>query len=552
MRNSRVLLFVGAPCFLTALPVPKEGSYDRSIVERLFKNLFSPKQANKHRQLSNVSSGHSSESRWRVPLRRRSSKAALSRHTSKWSNLLVQAVRSKYVENLVNVGNVQYFGEVQVGTPGQSLTVIFDTGSSDLWIPSSIYSSEESSTAHCPSTIDCDTPIDIQYEIGEVQGHEFADQLSIGGCVVKEQDFVLAETTGGLDERYFDGVLGLAFPSLSHTNGGTVLEKLSSEAGITVLSFYISGEQDGSELVLGDPDSQWYRSETLAYSPVVVQEWWTFEGGVAIGQSLMYDQSDLALDTGTSYITLPGADFQTLMLALMPQDYVNQCGWKTSTFTCPCDAADSANVVYVQLGQQEYPIFPEDIFTPLADDITVCVLQFQPSSNNLPIILGDTFLRTVVSIFDSAAPRVGLAQRVDHVPSGRTAALMRSDMMHTRQGPVLQPHKVSEPLSIGSGLFMELLVASAVLGACLGWVIVQSLACIFCPRQSAPHAQVPTSWKDYWVSRLWRTKNMPSSNGQVPVRTSWKDYLLSCLWRTKNIPSSNGQIAPEVSYTRLA
>ena len=42
---------------------------------------------------------------------------------------------------LENVANAQYIGRVSVGTPGIPLTVVFDTGSSDLWIPKTKYHS---------------------------------------------------------------------------------------------------------------------------------------------------------------------------------------------------------------------------------------------------------------------------------------------------------------------------------------------------------------------------------------------------------------------------
>ncbi|CAH1426535.1 unnamed protein product [Lactuca virosa] len=108
--------------------------------------------------------------------------------------------------------DAQYYCKIGIGTPSQKFTVIFDTGSSNLWVPSSkcyfsvnfdfsnsrflsIYSFN-----HVLIILDMDigTSAAIQYGTGAISGIFSQDSGQLGNLVVKAQDFIEATKEPGI------------------------------------------------------------------------------------------------------------------------------------------------------------------------------------------------------------------------------------------------------------------------------------------------------------------------------------------------------------------
>ncbi|XP_040988403.1 aspartic proteinase-like isoform X1 [Juglans microcarpa x Juglans regia] len=223
---------------------------------------------------------------------------------------------------LKNYMDAQYFGEIGIGTPPQKFTVIFDTGSSNLWVPSSKcyfsvacyfhskYKSSSSSTYKKNGK-----PADIHYGTGAISGYFSQDHVKVGDLVVKGQEFIEATREPSITflVAKFDGILGLGFQEISVGNAVPVWYNMVNQGLVKepVFSFWFNrnaDEEEGGEIVFGGVDPNHYKGEHT-YVPVTQKGYWQFDmGDVMIdGETTGFCGSGCSAiaDSGTSLLAGP-------------------------------------------------------------------------------------------------------------------------------------------------------------------------------------------------------------------------------------------------------
>ncbi|XAR65546.1 Phytepsin [Bertholletia excelsa] len=240
---------------------------------------------------------------------------------------------------LKNYMDVQYLGEIGIGTPPQKFTVMFDTGSSNLWIPSSKYFQENPCHFHSKykssesSTYQKDgKSAELDYGSFNVSGFFSEDHVRVGGLVVKNQEFTEATRVHSLTNDEFDGVLGLAFQEISVGGAVPVWYNMVKQDLVKeqVFSFWLNRnekEEEGGEIVFGGVDPNHYKG-THTYVPVTQKGYWQFDIGDVLvgGKPTGYCGSGCSAiaDSGTSFLAGPKTAIDGINHAIGASGVVSQ------------------------------------------------------------------------------------------------------------------------------------------------------------------------------------------------------------------------------------
>ncbi|XP_009667122.1 pepsin A [Struthio camelus] len=329
---------------------------------------------------------------------------------SKYFPSLAGTVSSEPLENYMDT---EYFGTISIGTPAQEFTVLFDTGSSNLWVPS-VYCSSEACTNHNrfnpadSSTFEgTNDSLSIQYGTGSMTGILGYDTVDVGSISISNQIFGLSETEPGDFFYYcpFDGILGLAYPSIASSGATPVFDNMMSQDLVSqdLFSVYLSNDDESGSFVMFGGIDYSYTSGGLTWIPLSAESYWqiTMDSVSMSGEILACASSCQAIiDTGTSLLAAPSTAVANIQSAL----------GANSNGEISCDSISSLSDIVFNLNGQAFSVPPSSYI--LQSDGS-CSLAFEamnlPTESGYLWILGDVFIHEYYVVFDRANNRVGLS-----------------------------------------------------------------------------------------------------------------------------------------------
>ncbi|XP_028432195.1 pepsin A [Perca flavescens] len=304
-----------------------------------------------------------------------------------------------------------YYGEIGIGTPPQFFKVLFDTGSSDLWVPSISCTSSACDkhvkfNSSASSTFQAGTKtFSVSYGSGYAAGNTGYDLIKISNLYVEHQIFGLTVTEEAfLGFVPWDGILGLAFPGLSNEGGTPIFNNMWNQGKIpqNMFSMYLSRSIEGSMLILGGTDSSYYTGSIQWIPLYQATNFWSIQiQSITINGNTVACSGSCAasVDSGTSFIIGPSKDINNI------NGWLGAFSDQYGDAAVSCSNTDLLPDIVFNINGYSFALPPSVYVIKSASG---CRTGFASGT----WILGEVFMQQFYTAFDINNNRVGFAQAV--------------------------------------------------------------------------------------------------------------------------------------------
>ncbi|KAH8245687.1 hypothetical protein KR038_002447 [Drosophila bunnanda] len=327
--------------------------------------------------------------------------------------------------SLGNYANTMYYTKIEIGTPPQEFTVLIDTGSANLWVPSirctalPCQNHRKYNATASKTHVAKNTDFQIQYasNSGEggvaLSGHISQDVVQIGRYSVRNQGFaeISDEPLQPFLNSPFDGILGLAYDSIAIGGVTPLLYNLVNQGLIEYLGFSIYFERNGTnalsggELILGATDSRLY-SGCLTYVPISTAAYFQFEmTSATLNGTKLCSSCETILDAGTSMIVVPGEAIRIINKLLGVTNPNDASG----VFFVDCSMVSQLPDMVFTIARKELPLKASQYVLQYGN---VCVSSFTSLDGNSLWVLGDSFMGAYYTVFDLEYHQIGIGKAV--------------------------------------------------------------------------------------------------------------------------------------------
>lgn len=322
--------------------------------------------------------------------------------------------------------NTFYLGEIDIGTPPQTFTVVMDTGSSDLWVADSTYTypAQQTYPYHKNTFKSASSTTytriggfwQITYGSGSAMGFKGQDVVGFTGTKYKYNKQIFGQAMQGQPGSPIDGICGLAYQSLSSLKTAAPWSNIVDYGTPTpkypFFTFWLeklpsasSKPEIGGSITFGDLNEE-KCSKTCDWVHLSSELWYEFaiDGIYAKGQGM--DKSTAISDTGTSFLIGPDAAISKIAKGLGATWDSSQAMYMVS---CQSDGGGWPTID-IGINGTTYSITKKNYIVSF-DGGTTCYVAMSGQDLGTPAwILGDAFIREYCNVYDLKYNLVGLCK----------------------------------------------------------------------------------------------------------------------------------------------